>query len=79
MSILTNDESGDLSQYSKSDSCGNAQECLTVTRAKLYEAVFYRIPSQIIQAEMLSSVEFEAKVVLDISEKVTLIKGSPLD
>ena len=64
--MLAYDECGSLSQGGKDNCRSNTQECLAITRAELYQAVGSEGANQIVETEMLSTVEFEAKVFLDL-------------
>ena len=65
MTILTYDEGRCISQLCKQNSSGRTQNCLTITHAKLYEAVSLKVPNEVVDAQMLTTMELEAKVLLD--------------
>jgi len=70
--MLAYDECGSLSQPGKYDSRSNTQECLAITRAELYQAVGSEGANKIIETEMLGTVEFEAKVFLNLLDQFNL-------
>ena len=70
--MLAYDECGSLSQPGKDDSRSNTQECLAITRAELYQTVSSECANQIIEAEMLGTVEFEAKIFLALLDQFNL-------
>jgi hypothetical protein len=74
MSILAYNESGSLSHDCKENGRGSTQDCLTITRAKLYEAVRRGVVDQIVEAKILSTMEFEAKIILDLFKQFTLFR-----
>ena len=75
MSILAYYEDGGLSEFSNNDNDRNTEKSLTISHSKLYEAIIFKVPHQVVQAKLLGVVETEPEMVLQFCNEVALLEG----